>query len=165
MQRKHRDRLVYVRKLVWNQHVGEHGSPWNLMRSNIYVVKMAKKEYLRMNFFAFLSWKKICVERIHLNACDECETRGGYGRTGEAKEDQKSRAVQSVVETRVNVVACWQCTLAVCELLLILCHSLQLLPRTTEIWGEDGPIIPQWHRSQSNLCNLIRATLQPIEIN
>lgn len=53
MQGKHRDWAIYVRKLVWNQHICKHNSPGAFLWSIIYVLKRAKKLYLKINFFAF----------------------------------------------------------------------------------------------------------------
>ena len=52
MQGKHRVWAIYVRKLVWNQHICEHDSPRAFLWSIIYVLCRAKKLYLKINFFA-----------------------------------------------------------------------------------------------------------------
>lgn len=52
MQGKHRVWAIYVRKLVWNQHICEHDSPGAFLWSIIYVLWRAKKLYLKINFSA-----------------------------------------------------------------------------------------------------------------
>lgn len=77
--------------------------PGAFLWSIIYVVKRAKKLYLKINFFAFsvffLSLKEMCVLSIYVDACDECQTREAtWFRKGEGEiKSKKGEKPQRVV--------------------------------------------------------------------
>lgn len=56
MQGKHRDRAIYERKLVWNQHFHEHDSQGTSLWSIIYVLERAKKLNLKFHFLCIFSF-------------------------------------------------------------------------------------------------------------
>lgn len=84
MQGKHGDWAIYVRKLVWNQHICEHDSPWSRSMINYLCTEESQEAIFKDQllcissfFFFFLSvfiFKgNVCIE--YLCACDQCQMR------------------------------------------------------------------------------------------
>lgn len=140
MQGKHRDRAIYERKLVWNQHFHEHDSPGASLWSIIYILERAKKLNLKFHFFCifsfifylkrrFLYWVFMLMLVINVKWKEEY----GSGKSGGDQREKRGKAPERWWDARLRRYhADWACR----ERVLLLpnsssasCRSLAAVPR------------------------------------
>ncbi len=134
MQGKHRDWAIYVRKLVWNQHICEHDSPWSLSVINYLCSEESQETIFKdqlLCIFFFLSLKEMCVLSIYVDACDDCQRREAtwFGKEeGEIKSKKRRKASESCRDVRLMWYhadrACWVCVLPFPNSSSASCHSV-----------------------------------------
>lgn len=132
MHGKHTD-WFSVRKLVWNQHICEHDSPWSLSVINYLCTEdsqetISKDKLLCISIFSSL--KEMWVLSIYVDAFSECQTGEAVWLRKEEEEIGKKKkkerkASESFSDVRLMWYhadrACWVCVLVFCLLSFSCC--------------------------------------------